>query len=380
MEEQGYKENIQEREKYGKRASIFCIICNVILCLAKGTVGFIAGALSIIADAANNLSDASSNIISFIGFKLASKPADKDHPYGHGRYEYLAGFIVSLLILVVGVELMRSGVEKIITPTEAEFSIAVIIVLSLSIIVKCLMMIVCYRIGAKIGAKTISAIGADSRNDMIATTAVLIALIISELSGVNLDGYMAIAVSLFIFISGIKIVKDTLNPLLGQAPSKELVEHIKNKIANYKEVLGIHDLIVHDYGPGRMFASVHAEMSDKMDPLISHEIIDSIERDFAENDGLMVVIHYDPVSCDDAIVNEIREFLSELVKTINEEMSVHDVRIVKGKENSNLIFDCVLPRDISKTEKEIRAIICDAVREKYPGFTCVITFDISFLL
>lgn len=373
------KSERESREKTGKKVSVICIICNLILCAAKGAAGIVFGTLSVLADAINNLSDASSNIIAFLGFRLAGKPADSDHPYGHGRYEYLAGMVVAILILVVGVELLKTGIEKIITPGEMNFSVITVIVLSVSIAVKTGMMILNYKVGKKISSETLIATGADSRNDVIATAAVLTAVIISHFAEVNLDGYMTVAVSLFILVSGLKIIKDTLDPILGRAPDPELVEHIRKKIAEYPETLGIHDLIVHDYGPGRLFASVHVEMSDKLDPTVSHEIIDTIERDFFENEQLQVVIHYDPIAVSDPLTNEMRKAVQEIVQSIDPKMTIHDLRIVKGKENNNVIFDCVVPRSVTASEKDLRNEISCLVKEKYPNFSCVITFDVSYI-
>ena len=287
-------ENPRVRTAYGTFASIVCIACNIVLCAAKGAIGAAAGSVAIVADALNNLSDASSNIISLFGFKLASKPADAEHPYGHGRFEYLSGLAVAVLILIIGVELVRSSFEKILSPEPVEFSIAIVAVLALSILVKLWMALFNKRIGTRINSNTLMATAADSRNDVIATAAVLAATLASEFLGIDLDGWAGLAVGAFIIYSGAELVRDTVDPLLGKAPDPEFVQHIYRKITSYPGVLDTHDLIVHDYGPGRRFASAHVEMAAEMDPLKSHDIIDNIEEAFREEENILLVLHYDP--------------------------------------------------------------------------------------
>ena len=270
-------ENPKVRVAYGKFAGIVGIVCNVLLCLGKGLAGLLSGSVSIVADAVNNLSDASSNVISLLGFKLAGKPADSEHPYGHGRYEYLSGLLVAMLIVVIGVELVKSSVEKIANPEPTDFSWVVVGILVASILVKLWMMLF------------------DSRNDVVTTAAVLAALLVSHYTGFDLDGWAGLVVGAFIVWSGIGLVRETVDPLLGSAPSPEEVEHIRSKIMGYPGVLGTHDLMVHDYGPGRQFASVHVEMAAEADVLESHDVLDNIEQDFLRDDGLVMTIHYDPI-------------------------------------------------------------------------------------
>lgn len=288
------------RLRYGTMAGIVCIICNIVLCAAKAFVGVIAGSVAIVADAINNLSDAASNIVSLIGFKLASRPADPGHPYGHGRYEYVAGLVVSVLICAVGIELIMQGINRIYNPEPVELSAALIIVLVLAILVKLWMMLFNKRLSKTIDSSTLDATSIDSRNDVITTAAVLACTIITALCGINLDGWASVALGAYILYSGVKLVVDTLNPLLGQAESPEFTEHIKEKILSYPGILGTHGLMVHDYGPGNKFASAHVEMSAELDPIKSHEIIDEIEQDFLKNDGLVMTIHFDPVVEDEA--------------------------------------------------------------------------------
>lgn len=365
------------RTAYGKLAGTVGIICNIMLFIMKIAVGTLFGSVSVTADAVNNLSDASSSIISLMGFKLADKPADEEHPYGHGRFEYLSGLLVAVFIIVIGIELLRGSINKILNPTPVEFSYITVGVLIFSVLVKLWMALFNFKMGKKINSSTLKATGADSRNDVIATSAVLVSLFVSYFSGIDLDGWMGIAVSLFIMYSGVDIVKETLNPLLGKAPEMEFVKEIKNKILAYPGVLGTHDLLVHDYGPGRQFASVHVEMAAEADPLESHEIIDTIERDFYA-EGLHLIVHFDPIVTSDDRVTNLRYWLSEQVYLIDENLSIHDVRIVPGVKQTNVIFDCVVPFDFNMTEDELKKKICKVVSDNYPTYKCVITIDKSF--
>ncbi len=368
----------ESRAAYGKLAGTVGIFCNMILFTAKITAGLFSGSVSITADAVNNLSDASSSIISLFGFKLACRPADEEHPYGHGRYEYLAGLMVAFIIMVIGAELLRNSVMKIIHPTVVEFSWLSVGVLSFSILLKLWMMIFNNKVGRIINSKTLFAAAADSRNDVITTAAVLIAALLSRFTNLELDGIMGVLVALFILYSGFGLVRDTLDPMLGKAPDEELVNAIREKILSYSGVLGTHDLMVHDYGPCRQFASVHVEMAAEDDPLVSHEIIDSIERDFLKNDGLHMIVHYDPISTKDSQVTELREWISEQIKFLDARLSIHDLRIVKGKNRMNVIFDCVVPNDMQIGEKEIKCFVNNIISEKYPEYTAVITIDRSY--
>lgn len=367
------------RTAYGKFSSVLGMFFNVVLFGMKLLAGLISGSVAIVADAINNLSDASSNVISFFGFKLASKPADAEHPYGHGRYEYLSAAIVAMLIMVIGSELLKSGIDKIITPTAVDFTLLSVIILLVSIIVKIGMSILNAKIGKKINSDVLKATAVDSRNDALSTTAVLVAAVISHFTSLELDGYMTVIVAVFVLLSGIGIFKDTINPLLGKAADKERVEYIKRKLLSYNGVLGIHDLILHDYGVGRQFASVHLEMSANDNVLQSHEIIDGIEKDFAINDNISLVIHYDPVCIDNEYVKELREFLVENVKKINDKLTVHDVRVVEGIERDIVIFDCVLPYDVTLSEKELKQSLSKMITKAYPRLTVNITVDRSFV-
>ena len=320
-------ENPSVRTAYGTFASIVCILCNIALCSAKGLIGAAAGSVAIVADALNNLSDASSNIISLLGFKLASRPPDAKHPYGHGRFEYLSGLAVAVLILVIGVELVRSSIDKIIHPEPVEFGIALVIVLVLSIVVKLWMAAFNKSLGTRIDSTTLLATAADSRNDVIATSAVLACTLIGQFGGVNLDGWAGLAVGAFIVYSGIDLVRETIDPLLGKAPDPEFVKHIYDKITSYPGVLDTHDLIVHDYGPGRRFASAHVEMAAEMDPLKSHDVIDNIEEAFRTQENLLLVLHYDPIVTSDDAVGDLRRWISENIRRIDARLTIHDLQI-----------------------------------------------------
>lgn len=365
------------RSAYGKMAGKVGIFCNVLLCAGKFFAGMLSGSVSVTADAVNNLSDASSSLISLIGFKLSERSADAEHPYGHGRYEYLAGFIVAALIMVIGGQLLRDSILKIIEPGEVEFGLIPLAVLIVSILVKFWLMAFYKKIGGRISSETLIAAAADSRNDVISTAAVLAALIISHFCSVELDGIMGAVVAVFILYSGIGLVKDALDPLLGKAPSAELVEEIRSKILAYDGILGTHDLMIHDYGPGRQFASVHVEVSADMSLMECHDLIDSIERDFLR-EGMNMLVHPDPVAMDDSAAGQVNAELNRIVREIDERISVHDVRIVQCPDAEKVIFDCVLPPDSGIEEKALTEEITRFLRVTRPDCRCIITFDSGY--
>ncbi len=366
------------RTAYGKFSGIVGIVCNAVLFIGKIIAGTLSGSVAITADAVNNLSDASSSVISLFGFKLASRPADEEHPYGHGRYEYLSGLMVAVFIMVIGVELFKNSVGKILHPEHVEFSLLSAGVLVFSILLKLWMMFFNKKIGVLINSKTLKATAMDSRNDVVTTSAVLVAAAISHFTGVELDGWMGVAVAAFIMYSGFGLVRDTIDPMLGKAPDEEQVDSIRKKILSYKGVLGTHDLMVHDYGPGRQFASVHVEMAAEDDVIENHDVIDNIERDFLKNDGLHMVVHFDPISTKDSLVNELRTWISEQIKHLDSRLTIHDLRIVKGTTHTNVIFDCVVPHDMEIGEKEIKKFAANIVAEKYPNYYTVVTIDRSY--
>lgn len=367
------------RTRYGLLASITCIVCNVALCLGKGAVGLLAGSVSIVADAVNNLSDASSNVVSLLGFKLASRPADAEHPYGHGRYEYLAGLVVAVLVCAIGINLLGSSAEKIVHPEPTEFNAAVVVVLLGSMAVKLWMAAFNRRLGRAIDSETLEATAVDSRNDVIATAAVLASAVISRLSGFDLDGWAGLAVGAFICWSGVELVREAVSPLLGRVPDPAYVEHIRSKIMGYPGVLGTHDLMVHDYGPGRQFASAHVEMAAEGDALQQHDLLDNIEQDFKDEEGLVMTLHYDPIVTNDPQVRDMRHWIDLAVKDLDGRLSIHDLRCVPGPTHTNVIFDCVRPTGCALSGSELRERISALVRERYPRAVCKITIDDSYV-
>ena len=367
-----------KRTNYGRLAGWVGIVCNLMLSAGKFIAGMISGSVSITADALNNFSDASSSLISLIGFQLSEKRADAEHPYGHARYEYISGFVVAILVIVIGIELMKSGIERIITPQDVDFTEASILVMIVSIAVKFGMMIFDRSVGKHIDSKTLIAAAADSRNDCIVTAAVLIAGIISHYTHVQLDGIMAAAVAAFILYSGAGLVKETMDPLIGNAPSPELVEKIRQKILSYPGVLGTHDLIVHDYGHGRKFATVHVEMSAEENVIESHSVIDKIERDFLRDDGINMLVHFDPVVVDDSTVSRIRMELEHIAHVIDNRLSIHDLRLVNCGDGTTAEFDIAVPPDFNMDEQELRAELERFAKQKIKNIRCIITVDRSF--
>lgn len=376
----GYPEvnDPQVRTRCGNLAGMVGILSNLLLSAGKFLAGLLTGSVAISADAVNNLSDASSSIITLLGFRLAAKPADDEHPYGHGRTEYLSSLAVSVMILMIGVELAQTSFQKILHPEPISSGLLAVIILAVSILVKLWMAAFNRQVGKKIHSAALEATAADSRNDVISTSAVLLATLLQMQFGWKLDGYMGLAVAIFILWSGWGLVKDSIAPLLGQTPDPELVRHIADVTLSYPGVLGIHDMLVHDYGPGRQFASLHAEMPANADVLESHDTIDRIEKYFLEQEGLHVVIHYDPVVTDDSETGEARSFFAAEVKKIDPRLSIHDLRIVPGTTHTNVIFDLVLPRELDSRTAEIKHTLQELAREKNPLWLCVITAENSF--
>lgn len=368
-----------DRGRVGALAGVVCISLNVLLCIAKALVGILSGSVSIVADALNNLSDASSNIVSVLGFKLASKPADPEHPYGHGRFEYLSGLVVAVLVLMIGVELVKSSIEKVLNPSPVEFSLALVVVLAGSMAVKLWMAHLNRVLGERIKSETLLATAQDSKNDVIATGAVLACAIIAYVAGIELDAWVGLAVGLYIGWSGIELIRDTVNPLLGQAPDPELVAHIRSKIMSYPGVLGTHDLMVHDYGPGRQFASAHVEMAAETDPMESHDTLDNIEQAFKDDDGLIVTLHYDPIVTNDPHVVDMRNKIDAMAKSLDSEASIHDLRCVPGPTHTNVIFDCLHPVECALGPSEFKRKLGDMVVEEYPDAVPKITVDEDYV-
>ena len=368
------------RSAAGKLSGIVGILCNAVLFAGKFIIGTLSGSVSITADAMNNLSDATSSVVTLIGFRLAEKPADEDHPYGHARFEYLSGLAVAAMIVVIGFELAKSSVEKILHPTQVAFSVPLVVVLAGSILVKLWLALFNTRLGKKIQSATLMATGADSRNDVISTGAVLIAAILERLFGWKIDGFMGLAVAIFILYSGAMLAKDTISPLLGESASPELQRDIVELMKQEPSVLGYHDLMVHDYGPGQRFGSLHVEMDQRLDPLYCHELIDNLERKCLEEIGVHLVIHYDPIVIGDPEMDEIRQLLTHTLTAFDPRLTLHDFRMVKSG-HINLIFDIAIPHELANREKDIRKALENALAENRQGtYYLVITFDkgISF--
>ncbi|MHC1787123.1 MAG: cation diffusion facilitator family transporter [Christensenellales bacterium] len=367
-----------ERNAAGRRTSLVGLLCNGLLALFKFLVALLSGSVSIMADAVNNLSDAASSVISLIGFKMAAKPADLEHPYGHARYEYLAGLTVAVLIMIIGVELLKSSLDKVLHPSPVLFSWLSVGVLAAAILVKLWMAAFYRKVGRRIDSQTLIASAADSRNDVITTAAVLVAALASHFLKLELDGYIGLAVAAYILYSGYGLVRDTLDPLLGKAPDPRLVQEIREKIMGYPGVLGTHDLLVHDYGPGRRFGSVHVEMAAENSILESHDVIDNIERDFLRERQLHLIVHLDPIVTRDPAVKDLRLWLSGEVKAIDPGLSVHDLRLVKGPTHTNVIFDCVKPAGFHLSDARLREVLSDILKGKDPKYYAVVTLDDSY--
>ncbi len=364
------------RSAIGRLSGVVGILCNALLFAGKLIVGTLSGSVSITADAMNNLTDASSSVVTLIGFKLAEKPADDDHPYGHARFEYLSGLAVAAMILIIGFELAKGSVEKILHPEPTIFSLAVALVLIASIAVKLWLSLFNSSLGKQIGSTTLAATATDSRNDCIATAAVLIATAVEAFTQLPVDGWMGLAVALFILYSGWGLAKDTISPLLGEAASPELQEMIVDQICREPLVLGYHDLMVHDYGPGQRFASIHVEMDQREDPLHCHEIIDNLERECLESHNIHLVIHYDPVVTDDPEMNRLHSLVDEILCDIDPRLHTHDFRMARSTGHQNLIFDVTLPQQLTGREKIIQQTLDAELAHREPiKYYTVITFD-----
>ena len=364
------------RAAIGKMSGAVGIVCNLLLSLGKLIAGSLSGSMSITADALNNLSDAASSIVTLLGFKLAEKPADADHPYGHARYEYLSGLAVAVLILFIGFELGKSSVWKIIEPTAVEFSVVTAVVLIGSIAVKLWMCLFNRKLGRMIGSSTLEAAAADSRNDVIATGTVLAAALVEYWTRWQIDGWMGLGVAVFILYSGLNLAKETISPLLGEAADPALRQLIVDYIEASPKVLGYHDLMVHDYGPGQRFASIHVEMDQREDPLVCHELIDDMERECLQSHGIHLVIHYDPVVTNDPELDRMRQLVLAILHVKDARLSIHDFRMVPGAGHTNLIFDVALPADLLGQEKTIQTALEAALNDLGEGtYYTVVTFD-----
>ncbi|MGN1316499.1 MAG: cation diffusion facilitator family transporter [Acutalibacteraceae bacterium] len=367
------------REAYGRVAGIVGIICNLLLSVMKFIIGTITHSVSITADATNNMTDAGSSIVTLVGFRLSEKPADEDHPYGHARIEYITGLIISFLTLIIGYDILKTSVSKIFHPEDIAFSWTAVIILTVSILIKLWLSFFNKSLGKKIKSKALEATAADSRNDVVATAAVLAATLISRFTSLNLDGYMGVIVAVFIIVSGIGLVKETVSPLLGQAPSKEMYEMIEKNILSYENVLGVHDLMVHSYGPGSYFASAHIEMDAKIDVLTCHDVMDTIERDFLREHNIHIVVHLDPTVLDCEETNELKEVVRQILFDIDPIITFHDFRVVYGETAKNVLFDVVVPPKFKYSDDELISIIKNRVNEAGSGnLYAVVVVDRSY--
>ena len=364
------------RAAYGTLSGIVGIIVNLLLFTGKFIAGTVSGSIAVSADAFNNLSDAGSSIVSLVSFRIAAKPADRDHPFGHARIEYIASMIVSFLILLVGYEIVSDSVKKILSrESTLIFSVLTVIVLSASVLAKLWLALFNYRMGKKIGSDVMRATAVDSLSDTISTAAVLVSTLVFRFTGLDVDAWVGIAVALFIFWAGIRILLETKNSLLGEAPVKEVTDGISKIVSGYPAILGIHDMMIHSYGPGHTFASFHAEVDGADDVFESHDVIDEVERRIWEELSIVCTIHMDPINTDDSLTAELREETAELVREIDPKITVHDFRIVTGVTHTNLIFDVAVPFELKMTVSEIRDAVSQKIRQRHKNYYAVVTVD-----
>lgn len=363
------------RDKCGRVAGTVGIVTNFLLFLMKIIVGTVFHSVSVTADAVNNLTDSGSSVVTLIGFKMASKPADEKHPFGHARIEYLSGVIVSFIVIFLGLQLGMSSIEKILTPEENALTPVALVVLVISILAKLWQCLFYRKVGRMIKSESVEATSKDSRNDVIATSVVLLGAVITMLTGVNLDGYMGAAVALFIVFSGVQLTISTADPLLGQAPEGELVQTITEKMLSYPGIIGMHDLAVHNYGVGRCFASAHCEVDAKNDILVSHDLIDNIERDFSRDLGIHMVIHLDPVIVGDARTDALHRKVQSLVTALYPTVTIHDFRVIWGVTHSNIVFDAAVPFAVKDSDAVITQKFEAEIQKLDPDYRTVVTID-----
>lgn len=371
--------NPQIRGKYASLAGITGIVLNVLLFIGKLTMGILAGSVAIIADAFNNISDAGSSVVTLIGFRLANMPVDKEHPLGHGRFEYITGFIVDMLIILVGFELLTSSIEKIVNPALPTVGTATLIILGGAILVKVWLFFLYSHIGKKIHSSAIKASATDSLCDCIATALVLVSAIVAKTSGIAVDGWAGVLVAAFILFTGVKAAKETIDLLLGSPPDPEFISGIYEFVKDYPQVIGIHDVMVHDYGPGRQIVSFHAEVSADSDINAAHEEVDKLERDMHATFGCIVTVHLDPIVMNDPLVNEMHDVALSAVKEVDESFSLHDFRMTIGENSFNLIFDLVLPADCKTCAEEAEQRVTEKILAQKPNCFCVIRVEHPFV-
>ena len=363
------------RRAYGTACSGAGIGFNVLLFAGKLIAGMLSGSVAIVSDAFNNLSDAGSSIISLVGFKLSNKKSDPQHPFGHGRLEYISGLCVSFLIILMGVELGKASIEKIIEPAQVKFSLLTAAILAASILVKLYMALYNSRVGKRLNAVTMKAMAKDSLSDAVATSVVLMSMIVAKLADIAIDGYCGVVVAAFILFTGITAARDTISPLLGQKPDSEFIEEVMRIVNAHKEIIGTHDLVVHDYGPGRLMITLHAEVDADMDILVAHDAVDNIENELREKLGCSAVVHMDPIVTDDVEVNATREEIKRVVSNIDSRMTIHDFRMVPGPTHTNVIFDVAVPFDTDMDDDELRKILWARIRDVDSKLNAVIEID-----
>lgn len=368
-------ENPVVRAAYGVAAGVLGIIANAFLFVVKLFAGILSGSVAVVADAINNLSDFMTSIITLFGFKMSGRPADKEHPFGHARIEYVTSLIVACVIFFIGIETGRAAIEKIITVSETDFSILTCVILGVSVIVKLCLSFIYKGLGKAINSDALYAMSADSRNDVISTGVVLICAIISMVLGVSVDGYLGVLVSLLVIISAIGLIKGTIDPLIGTPTDKNLIKKIQDKLKSYPAVLDIHDLIVHSYGPTKIFATVHIEVDSEVDVMVSHDLADNIERDFFKDMNILLVCHLDPVKLSDPETNILKNDLTELLHAYNPALSLHDFRVVVGVSHTNVIFDVVIPFDLQNAERDIINLVNDKLASYGKKYYAIIEFD-----
>ncbi len=372
--------DLRVRTAYGMLSGGVGIFCNVLLFALKLAVGLAVQSVSVMSDAFNNLSDAASSVISFVGAKLANQPADEEHPFGHGRMEYIVALAVAFIVIEVGLSLFKSSVDKVLHPMDMTFSVVSVAILAASILVKLWLAYFNKGLGEKINSSVMKATAADSLGDVLATTATVVALVIYGIWGINLDGWIGLGVSVVVMLAGVNIAKDTLAPLLGEAIPEEVYHQITEFVEGYEGIVGTHDLLVHNYGPGRSMASIHAEVPNNVDIEESHEIIDSIEREAMKALGIFLVIHMDPIAVNDEKVMHYRGIVEEVIWRLDSRCSVHDFRIVNGERRTNLIFDLVVPREYPvEQDNALTQKVNRLVQEADPACCCVITVERSFV-
>ena len=371
-------EDASVREAYGILAGIVGIACNLVLCAMKFIIGIISGSIAIQADAVNNLSDVGSSAVMLIGSKMAGKPADREHPYGHARMEYIAALIIAFLILIVGFELGRESVLKIIAPEPVEFSVAMIVVLVLSILVKFWMSRFTSNIGRRIHSSTMSAATSDSISDVISTGAILISSVVGYFKGVNIDGYIGVVVAGFVLYSGITILRDTISPLMGEAPDPKTVAELTDRILAYDGIIGIHDIMVHSYGPGKRIASAHAEVRSDCDLMAIHETIDTAEREIGAQMGILLTLHLDPIEVDNAALNVAKDEIAGVLASIDPALRFHDFRMVRGENRTNLLFDIVVqPGMKPEAVAALKQRVADEAARLNPAYHCILSVDVD---